>query len=250
MPPAAFRGNPDEDLGEADFLAAMEVMSSVGGVTCWMGLRGGSEYRNPLDTHLQVLPFPVHHQGEDSPLRYPLELTCDRALREGEKTLKVFPFQHSFTALAAEGERKSASDLAKVALKAFEEIRGKSGQGSSFALAFTTGWLCMMPLEPPESGSARHEAWLQMPPPPPCALIGIVVCPLVGQTFPETAMLSQAEGAQLVSTRAEEEGILEGSPEFDAANRQVRINTKITNFPLEIMSVWAAGKKEKRPGKP
>merc|ERR1712146_529987 len=130
------------------------------------------------------------------------------------------------------GDRKPATELAKEALKAFEQARGKPGKNDSFALAFTTTWLCLMPLEPPEPGSARHEAWLQMPPPPPCALCGIVVCPTVAPVFPETAQLSQVEGAPLVSTRADEEGILEGSPEYDVAKRQVRIATRIMEQPV------------------
>jgi hypothetical protein len=238
VPPHTFRNSIEEDLGEADFMAAMEVMTSIGGVTCWMGLRGGSEYRSPLDTHLQVLPFPVHHRGEDSPLRFPLELTYERAVKDQEKSLKVFPFQHSFSVIADDKERKT-EELAKKALSLFEQFRGKSGPQDAFALAFTTTWLCLMPLEPPEQGSPRHEAWLQMPPPPPCALFGIVVCPTVATSYPETAKLSQVEGAQLVSTRAEEEGILEGSPEYDEAVRQVRINTRITEMPLEIIGNWA-----------
>jgi len=248
VPPHGFRNSLENDLGEADFAAAMEVMTSIGGVACWMGLRGGSEYRVPLDTHLQVLPFPVHHKGEDSPLRYPLELACERALKDGDKALKVFPFQNSFIPIAAEsGERKTSAELANQALKAFEQVRGKPGKDDAFALAFTTSWLCLMPLVPPQPESARHEAWLQMPPPPPCALCGIVVCPAVAQAFPETATLPQAEGAQLVSTRAEEEGIPEGTPEFDAANRQIRINTRIAEFPLEIMGVWAKKKDSQSP---
>lgn len=240
VPPSAFRSTPDEDLGEADFMAAMEVMSSVGGVTCWMGFRGGSEYRDPLDTHLQVLPFPVHHHGEDSPLRYPLELHYERVLKDGDKTVKAFPFKNCFTSLGdGSGTHKAAADLAKDALKAYELMRGKPSNNDGVMLAFTATWLALVPIETPEPDSARHEAWLQMPPPPPCALSGIVVCPTVAEVFPETAKLPQAEGAPLVSTRAQEEGILEGSPEFDAANRQVRIATGIMDRPLEIIGVWA-----------
>jgi len=242
VPPSTFRSNLDEDLGEADFVAAMEVMCSIGGVGCWSGLRGGSEYRDPLDTHLQVLPFPVHHYGEDSPLRYPLELHCDRALKEGDKALKAFPFPHSFLQVADPNDRKGPAELAKAALKVYEQLRAtarKSGKSDSLAIAFTTTWLTLMPLQPPELDSARHEAWLRMPPPHPCALCGIVVCPTVLETFPQTAKLAQAEGAPLVSTRAAEEGIQEGCPEFDAANRDVRISTRITQSPQEIMRVWA-----------
>lgn len=242
VPPCSFRSSPDEDLGEADFMAAMEVMSSVGGVACWMGIRGGSEYRDPLDTHLQVLPFPVHHRGEDCPLRYPLELHYERVIKDGDKTVKVFPFKNSFTGLG--DGHKGAAELAKEALKAYEQMRAsaRSKNNDAVMLAFTATWLALVPLETPEPESARHEAWLQMPPPPPCALCGIVVCPTVAEVFPETAKLPQAEGSPLVTTRAEEEGIIEGSPEFDVANRQVRIATRIMALPLEIMGVWASRK--------
>lgn len=242
VPPSTFRNSVEEDLGEADFLAAMEVMNSIGGVACWMGLRGGSEYRSPMDSHLQVLPFPVHHRGEDSPLRYPLELTYDKAVRDGAQSLKAFPFQHSFAVLPDANERKSTEELAKKALSLYEQFRSKPNQRECFALAFTTSWICLMPLEVPEPGSARHEAWLQMPPPPPCALCGIVVCPTVAEAYPETAKLPQAEGAPLVSSRAAEEGIAEGSPEYETAIRQVRINTRICDMPLEILGVWAKQK--------
>jgi hypothetical protein len=244
VPPSNFRNSLEEDLGVADFVAAMEVMASIGGVACWMGLRGGSEYRDPLDTHLQVLPFPVHHHGEDSPLRYPLELHCERALKDGDKALKVFPFPHSFAPVSDPNDRKAPPELAKDALKAYEKLRLLYPNSSSFSLAFTTTWLALMPLNPPDIESAQHEAWLQIPPPPPCALCGIVVCPTVGVQFPETVKLPQAEGAQLVSTRAEEEGIQEGTPEFEAASRQVRIATRIMDLPLEIMAVWAQKNKQ------
>jgi hypothetical protein len=239
--PHRFRYDTGEDLGEADFIAAMEVMCYMGGVpgmACWMGLRGASEYRHPLDTHLQVLPFPVHSAGEDSPLRYPLELICEKAVKDGEKSLKAFPFPHSFTVLMREG----VVDLAREALAAYEQARplaGKNTPRDSFYVAFTTTWLMLVPLTVPDQESARHEAWLQMPPPPPCALSGIMVCPFVQKRYPETAALACA-GTQVVSTRAEEEGIPEGSPEFEAANRQVCIASKIMDMPLEILRVWTS----------
>jgi len=235
--PHRFRYDIAEDLGEADFIAAMEVLCSMGGVACWMGLRGASEYRHPLDTHVQVLPFPVHSTGEDSPLRYPFELICEKALKDGDKSVKAFPFPHSFSKLSKEG----VADLAREALRAYEQARplaGKNSERDSLYVAFTTTWLMVVPLEAPDQISARHEAWLQMPPPPPCALCGIMVCPFVQKRYPETAALACAS-VQVVSTRAEEEGIPEGSPEFDAANRQVCIASRIMEMPLEILGVWA-----------
>jgi hypothetical protein len=238
VPPHTFRSDVTEDLGEADFTAAMEIMSSMGGVpgvACWMGLRGSSEYRSPLDTHLQVLPFPLHSAGEDSPLRFPLELICDKALKDGHKTLKAFSFMHTFSALSEKSDPKA---LGKEALQAYEQARGKPGNVDSVAVAFTTSWMLLVPLMPPDIDSAQHETWLQMPVPPPCALCGIMVCPVVAKTFPETANLLAAPGAPLVSTRAVEEGIPEDSPEFAEANRQVRIATKIMDMPVEILGVW------------
>jgi len=171
VPPRSVRSEPNEDLALTDFVAAMEALLGIGGVATWMGLRGGSEYRSPLDTHLQVLPFPLHSQGEACPLRYPLELLCDAALRDGVDALKVFPFRHSFSPLAAEGmedKKKQPKALGQAALEAYEAAKVKHGhEGGSCAIAFTTTWLVFLPLAPPDVGSAPHEAWLKMPPPRP-----------------------------------------------------------------------------------
>merc|ERR1712098_20016 len=117
---------------------------------------------------------------------------------------------------------------------------------TSCAVAFTTSWLLFLPLDPPPQGSARHEAWRKMPPPPPCALCGLVVCPAVPKDFPETAGLqssasvaTEAKTVALVSTRAAEEGIREGSAEYEAALREVRIASQILGQPPEIVGVWA-----------
>lgn len=236
IPPHGFRSSVDEDLGAADFAAAMEIMSSTGGtpgVACWMGLRTGCEYREPIDTHLHVLPFPVHSAGEDSPLRFPLELIYEKALKDGDNAVRCFPFVHHFSGLSEK------SDASKEALRIYEQIRGKPTGFDSVVIAFTTSWMMAVPLEPPDIDSSRHEAWILMPPPPPCALCGIMICPTVAKSFPETASLASAEGAQLVSTRAEEEGIPEGSPEFLEATKQVRIATRIMDMPVEILGVWA-----------
>lgn len=243
--PRLLRNDIVEDLSLVDFIATMEALISIGGIATWSGLRGGSEYRHPLDTHIQVLPFPLHSQGEDCPLRYPLELTCEAALREGLDVLKVFPFKHAFYGIAApegtpEERKKTPKVLGQAALDVYEAAKLKlSSREHSSAIAFTTTWLVFMPLVPPEPGTSLHEAWLRMPPPPPCALCGVVVAPAVSRAFPETAGLL-ALGGKLVTTRAEQEGIPEGTPEFEAASREVQIASAILDQPAKIIGVWAA----------
>jgi len=244
VPIRDFRGEPKEDLGLMDFTAAMEVLNGVGGVATWMGLRAGAEFRQPLDTHLQVLSYPLHSQGEDCPLRYPLELLFESALRDGVQQLKVFPFKHSFSALpiregTPEEKRKQPNVLGQAAFDAYEAAKATFGEGSC-SIAFTTSWFAMLPLEPPAEGSAPGEAWLQLPPPHPVALCGIVVAPSLQRGFPETAGLEVGSSTgKLVSTRALEEGIPEGTPEFEAASREVRIAARILGCPAELMGVWA-----------
>lgn len=189
----------------------------------------------------EVLPFPLHSAAESSPLRYPLELHIERALREGEPTLKAFPFRHVlFPISAAEGTSRGVPELAQAALCAYEAARKRAGVVGSLSLAFTPSWLLLAAIEPPEPDSARHEAWLAMPPPPPCALCGVVLCQPIAREFPETAGLQAClEGTQLVSTRAAEEGIPEGSPEYEAASREVRIAHRILDKPADIIGVWA-----------
>merc|ERR1712228_768333 len=76
VPPSDFRADASEDLGLEHFLAAAEALLNFerGGVVTWCGIRGdteAAEFRNPLDTHLQVLPFPLSgDRAAVSPLRY------------------------------------------------------------------------------------------------------------------------------------------------------------------------------------
>lgn len=245
--PHKFRTNLDEELSLPDFVAAMELLLNVGGVATWSAIRGGSEYRHPLDTYVQVLPFPLHSAGEDSPLRYPLELHIERELAAGSSALAVFPFTHVLKPVAKpsgsdESDRSATKNYAKAALQAYEAAvaaAGSAAAGKSRLVAFTTSWLLLMPLDTPEVGSARHEAWLKMPPLHPCALCGVVVSPPSELGFPEAAGAPSLKDGRLVSTRAEEEGILEESPEFEAASREVRISSQILQRPAETVGIWA-----------
>lgn len=257
IPPHNFRARDEEDLSLEDFSAAIEIlMSGKGGVATWMGLRGASEYRHPIDTHIEVFPCPVHSTDPDSPLRFPLDLLFERAVKDKVGDLKLLPFRHTFVGFPVpEGAAKpSASELAKAAQKAYETARGSPKKDDSCAVAFSTSWLLIIPLMPPDASSVHHEAWLRMPPPPPCALCGVVICPQVSRSFPEVAGMHDGldeasaggdssdadEGRlRLVTTRAELERIPVGSPEYEMAEREVRISSTILDSPLGILGVWA-----------
>jgi hypothetical protein len=235
IPPSFFRLDSQADLAREDFSAAAEALVSVGGVATWMGLKGGSEYRHPLDTYIQVLPFPVHSVGEDSATRYPLELGIERALRAdkpNDEFAKLFPFRHSFSKIDSPGQAK---ELTEALMSAFERMRGNS-RGSCM-LAFTTSWMLFVPLNPPDVSSHLHATWLSIPPPPPCALIGAVVAEAV-RGYPVTPC-SPVLG-ELISNRAVEEGIPETyKEEWEAARREPRISPEILNHPARIIGVWA-----------
>lgn len=260
VPPHGWRsGASQEGLVFEDFRAVSEVLNSVGGVALWMGLRGATEYRRPLDTHLEVMPFPIHSAGEDSPLRYPLELRIEGSLKAGAG-IDIFPFRHRLVPIVAEPSatprgggkdggvnagRITAKDLANAQTAAFKEARAAHPDGS-FALAFTNTWMLLVPLEPPEFDTARHEAWLRLPPPPPCCVAGVVITPPACREYPETAGLPGGdllgERSALVSTRADEEGIPKDAAEYEEAKREVRVASRLLDSPMEILSIWARPK--------
>eukprot|EP00927_Polykrikos_kofoidii_P080516 TRINITY_DN77404_c0_g1_i1.p1 TRINITY_DN77404_c0_g1~~TRINITY_DN77404_c0_g1_i1.p1 ORF type:complete len:510 (-),score=69.51 TRINITY_DN77404_c0_g1_i1:225-1700(-) len=238
-----FRSDPGEDLQLEDFVAAMEVLVNLGGVATWMGLKGGTEYRHTVDTHLQILPFPIlSGNTEDSPLRFPLDRYINLALADSKSTLPCFPFPHTLSAITLDGESKNkAADLARTGLAVFETARGR--QRDSCLLAFTATWLLLVPLqEPPEAGSLHHDAWLRLPPPPPCALVGVVIAEAIEKDFPETtgSCLIGGQGQpKLVSNRAEQENIPEGSEAYTAALHEARISSEILKTPAGYIGVWA-----------
>lgn len=234
-------GQDEKDLSRADVDAAMEVLCSLGGVAVWMGLGSRYEYREAIDTHLSVLPMPVFASGDGgSPLRFPMELACDRAIQDEARQLRVYStFKHSFAPLTEEGASQTPHDLAKKAIAVYDAARGETkALGSACAVAFTAAWIIVVPLRLPELGSVEHEIWLKMPPPPPCALIGVVICPTVQKDWPEAAGL-EASDAAVVSSRAELEGIPPDSAEFAEAEREVRITAAVTQRPAEVIGLWA-----------
>lgn len=235
VPPHAFRYDHEQDLVQQDFIAAMELLYAVGGLASWCGIRGATEYRHPLDTHIQLMPFPLGASGA-SQLRFPLELAIDRALRGDVKqaTLPAFPFNHTLVRVGG-GEVTNPLQAGKQALAAYELARSSCGsRAGSCSVAFTTSWLLFMPLAPPEAGTALAAAWPVLPPPPPVALGGVVIAPSLAPSYPEAA----GGTGSFVSTRAIEEGIPECTEEFQLANREVRISTRILLKPMELMSVF------------
>jgi len=236
IPPMPYGKPNDDDLGVQDFIAAAEVLSSVGGVAVWMGIESGAaKYRHPLDTHLTVLPFPIRGSESASPLRHPLELHAELAIKENQTELKIFPFQHRFIPINADGEKPKASDLGKELVAAYE--KGK-GDASSCMVAFTSTWLLVVPVSPPtEASGFKYELWLKMPPPPPYALIGVIICPTVEKEWPEIVGLEAPGG--LIANRAEIEGIPKDSKTYAEAERQVRIVTSLTEKPVDVLALWA-----------
>merc|ERR1719326_2227253 len=101
------------------------MLCSLGGVAVWMGLGSRHEYREAIDTHLAVLPMPVFASGDGvSPLRFPLELACDRAIQEEARQLGVYStFKHSFAPLSEEGANPTPHDLSKRAIAMYAAAR-------------------------------------------------------------------------------------------------------------------------------
>lgn len=257
------------DLLPADFAAAADVLLDVEGVATYMALRKATEYRHPIETYMEIFPFPIAGTVAESSNRYPLELIAEAALTGEESTLRVFSFPHSFHSLMVEApgsvtaERQvgfamrrsiarvvltSPEELGAVLTATYEEAKSMWKE-DSFMLAFTTSWLLFVPLRPPAPEDLRHELWLRLPPPPPCSLFGVVVCSRLGKDFPETVGCNlgwQRDVQPLVSSRAEEEGIPENTPEFEVASREVRIATRAMDSPVELMGVWALTGEVKR----
>eukprot|EP00434_Breviolum_minutum_P002663 symbB.v1.2.002353.t3/scaffold121.1/size317807/17 len=225
VPPHRFRSEEKEDLSLPDFIAAVELLSQVGGVATWSAIRGGSEFRHPLETHVQVLPF-----SQTESLRYPLELLIDRCTAEAPiSTLPCFPFEHFLLAVPQADGAKSSAEIAKSIAVTYDSALTKLQglrQGASRLVCFTTTWMLVMRLTPPEPGTPEHQVWLKLPPLHPCALCGIAICPEIEQTFPETAG-GQLRHHRLVSSRAEEEGIPEDAPEYGPARNEARFGIGI-----------------------
>lgn len=139
----------------------------------------------------------------------------------------------------AEG-KATVAEQAKAALTVYESAVASFGinkSRQSQMLAFTSTWLLLVPLAPPDVDSPRIQAWLTLPPPHPCALCGVLVIPPIEPNFPETTGL--AENHLLLSHRAEEEGIPSDAPEFVTAVKEVRISSKIVTKPVNLIEVWA-----------
>lgn len=166
-------------------------------------------------------------------------------MQEGSKRIELFPFVHVLEATGLQpSPRPTPKDFAAALISAYKSARLalalEDGKETSFAMAFTATWLLLVPLLPPDASSARHEAWLAMPPPPPCSLCGVVLCPTVQSEYPETMGEASAVQRLLISNRAIEEGIPESAGEaFNVAEREVRLASRLLESPVELLAEWA-----------
>jgi len=115
-------------------------------------------------------------------------------------------------------------------------------------VAFTPFWLLLVPLAGPKRSPLSQAAWQRMPPPPPCALLGRVVCPTVLPSWPETAGLgvNDDDTGPLVSNRALREGIpvavdgvaISHTAEENLADIRICV-AKLYAAPMEAVRYWA-----------
>mmetsp|Transcript_65845 Transcript_65845/g.132263 ORF Transcript_65845/g.132263 Transcript_65845/m.132263 type:complete len:497 (+) Transcript_65845:95-1585(+) len=236
----------EEGLGKDDFMAAATVLLSGApgaAVGFWTGLTGRSgSHLDPVDTHLQVLPDGLQ---PDEPA-FPTALLAERLLKA--KAAEFGPlrgFRHALLPVLGETQGQvSATELGAALQGAFEEasveLRKQAGAGAGVMLAFTPKWLLLLPLRCPSPDKGFEEAvWRKMPPPPPCALLGVVISPIMEKSWPEVAQPDRSE-ASLVSNRAQLEGIPESAEEFAAAVTDVRVCVAAAKAaPLEMLKYWA-----------
>merc|ERR1719420_2152863 len=176
----------DVPPGKTDFVAMAQVLAAV--PRCVLTFQslgpGAPEFRDPLDTHVQLLPFPL---GE---LDAPLLPTLQR-LRAGGAALPgripTFAFKHSLqdlgTAKVSEGDL--AAHLASGLEAAFTKASGELGDlNGGFDLLVCREWLLLAPLRVPGAEEVGH--WKTLPPCPPIGLLGLLLLPEVEAAFPET----------------------------------------------------------------
>eukprot|EP00419_Tripos_fusus_P087321 CAMPEP_0172860906 /NCGR_PEP_ID=MMETSP1075-20121228/72358_1 /TAXON_ID=2916 /ORGANISM="Ceratium fusus, Strain PA161109" /LENGTH=483 /DNA_ID=CAMNT_0013708989 /DNA_START=177 /DNA_END=1625 /DNA_ORIENTATION=- len=254
----------DGGLNREDFFAASEVLLSGQSRACvsmWLGIRdtqgdkvsaGLGDHLRPLDTHLQVLPsgfepeaeppFPtalhfariVSRLAENS-----IELPCSGLLEGTCHALKlVVPMPEILPAVLEVPASELAENLEKAYMQASSHLSRQLGLCAGVMVAFTPFWLLIVPLTGPQHSRFSQAAWQKLPPPPPCALLGRIVCPTVLPSWPETAGLGTDAGdvGPLVSNRAVAEGIAEDSEEWQIAEVDIRIRVaKLFAAPMEAV---------------
>jgi hypothetical protein len=183
--PFTSKPNPSE------FVAVAETLDHVSGICTLQRLPDGSklEFRTPLDSHIQFLPFPLVEQGTA-----PLLPWLERQKKTMPKKVPFFEFTHSLcwfkdlTADALESAFKSASS----------DIGLASGMG--YDLVIGEKFLLLAPIKAP--APALREQWDILPPVPSVALMGLVILPTVKPVYPETTGDPAAKtGAKITADR-------------------------------------------------
>jgi len=198
-----------------------------------------------VDTHIQVLPDGL--QGPDAEPAFPTALYAERLLQAQVEDFGLLRgFRHALrpVVIASQGSKDSTSALGKSLVRAFEgavkDLQAEIEGGVGVMMAFTSKWLLLLPLRHPSENKGFEEAaWQRMPPPPPCALLGVVISPIMERSWPEVAQPDRPD-ATLVSNRAQLEGIPEDAQEFPAAVTDVRICVSVArSAPLGMLTYWA-----------
>jgi len=255
----------DAGLTKEDFSVAAEVLLSGqvrGCAGMWLGLRDAlgntrpGDHLRPLDTHLQVLPCGFDPEAEPS---FPTALHFARLVNKISETSieppcsgllegtchafeLVLPLPEVLPATLESSAAQLADKLEKAHAQARSHLSRQLGQCAGVMVAFTPFWLLVVPLTGPHHSHFSQAAWQRMPPPPPCALLGRVVCPTVLPSWPETAGHSTDAGTAdpLISNRAIIEGIPEDAEERHTAEADIRICVAtLYAAPVEAMRYWA-----------
>jgi len=170
-----------------------------------MGEGSKLEFRTPLDSHIQFLPFPLVEQGTA-----PLLPWLERNKKKKPDKVPSFKFTHSLrwlsdlTGDAIEKEFKSASS----------DVGLSSGMG--FDLVIGEKFLLLAPIKAPTN--ALKEQWDILPPVPSVALVGLVILPIVHPVYPETTGDPAAKSGAKITTD--------------------RVLSDVYDAPLEVLGHW------------
>jgi hypothetical protein len=174
-----------------DFEGMAETLDLVTGVCTLQRLPQGNklEFRTPLDSHVQFLPFPLVEEGTA-----PLLPWLERHKKKKPDKVPFYNFTHSLrwlsdlTGKAIEKEFKAASD----------DVGLSSGMG--FDLVVGENFLLLAPIKAPTA--ALVSQWDILPPVPSVGLVGLVILPTVYPVYPETTGDPAARaGAKITADR-------------------------------------------------
>jgi len=232
----------------------LQTSSTPGGALCvWLALAGdGGAHLHPLDSHLHVFPAGLGDAGAGAgSLPFPAALQVERVLDDGGEQLPFLAEAGIEHKLVRIDYKDGGPEKLGAALRsAYTTAQGKKASVGSKWVAFTSRWLLYAAQSPAPEGPFEKAVWQKMPPPPPIALAGVVLCPSVEREWPEVAAAQRTGAAgksadkgsaqQLVLSRAEVEDILEGSDDFTAARQEVRVCRAVLEAkPLEVVKLWA-----------